>query len=516
MTNRYRLASHELSAALKNWEDGEGPTIGGRKAISQALSDAIEDAINSTADEIIEGDSVTNKPIEDEDFDAVLVFDQLADAYRDFKRRACAAVSLSEIDVDGDQALWRAIYAIREWATTRYNYAPPTSIPALRSQGVGEEQIARIYGWFTSEGEPDLEKVLGEEMKPGTWYDPKKWVHPAKRKRLAAARQGIQGRSPRRREYIRESQYGKTAPPSLDELVRLGAPAPQIAALHGLEIEDAEALLRGSEHSVQLTASESAEAARLERDTLAQVEKTAKRPRYWGIHKPATVMSWNESARFVNWLNTSLGYAAAYKFTSNGHLDNISLWSETDDPLDYDPLNQYRSKRARFVLPSAHEWYKAAYYNPSDNTYYDYANGKNTAPNPSAGGTEDNTAVHEQPYLSGPADVDQAGGLSPYGVMALGGNAMEWQESSFDLRNNSVTAGRVVRGGSWYRGGSYHEGLYSTAYGGLAPDNKVEYHDIGFRVVMLSPSGEVPEPSTLVIGTLFGLGGLLAKRRIKR
>jgi hypothetical protein len=116
-------------------------------------------------------------------------------------------------------------------------------------------------------------------MKPGTWYDPKKWVHPAKRKRLAAARQGIQGRNPRRREYIRESQYGKTAPPSLDELVRLGAPAPQIAALHGLEIEDAEALLRGSEHSVQFAVSESAEAARLERDTLAQVEKTAKRPR---------------------------------------------------------------------------------------------------------------------------------------------------------------------------------------------------------------------------------------------
>jgi hypothetical protein len=279
MTNRYRLASQELSAALKNWEDGEGPTIGGRKAISQALSDAIEDAINSTADEIIEGDSVTNKPIEDEDFDAVLAFDQLADAYRDFKRRACAAVSLSEIDVDGDQALWRAIYAIREWSTTRYNYAPPTPISVLRSQGVGDEQIARIYGWFTSEGEPDLEKVLGEEMKPGTWYDPKKWVHPAKRKRLAAARQGIQGRSPRRREYIQESQYGKTAPPSLDELVRLGAPAPQIAALHGLEIEDAEALLRGSEYSVQLAASESAEAARLERDTLAQVEKTAKRPR---------------------------------------------------------------------------------------------------------------------------------------------------------------------------------------------------------------------------------------------
>jgi hypothetical protein len=37
---------------------------------------------------------------------------------------------------------------------------------------------------------------------------------------------------------------------------------------------------------------------------------------------------------------------------------------------------------------------------------------------------------------------------------------------------------------------------------------------VGFRVVVLS--SPVPEPSTLVIGTLLGLGGMLAKRRIKR
>ena len=277
MANRYRLASQELSAALKEWEDGDGPSIAGRKAISQAFSDAIEDAINCTADELIEGDSVTTQPIEDDDFDAVLVFDQLAEAYRDFKRRACAAVSISEIDVDGDQALWRAIYAVREWSTTKYNYAPPTPISALRSQGVGDEQIARIYGWFTSEGEPDLEKVLGEEMKPGTWYDPKKWVHPAKRKRITASRAAIDARSPRRREYVRASDYGKTVPPSLEELLRLGAPAPQIAALHGMEIEDAESLLRANGHAGESIPGESQEAARLERDTLAQVEKTSRR-----------------------------------------------------------------------------------------------------------------------------------------------------------------------------------------------------------------------------------------------
>jgi sulfatase modifying factor 1 len=33
-----------------------------------------------------------------------------------------------------------------------------------------------------------------------------------------------------------------------------------------------------------------------------------------GPNKPATNISWKEAARFVNWLNTSTGGFAAYKF----------------------------------------------------------------------------------------------------------------------------------------------------------------------------------------------------------
>src|SRR5262245_16783954 len=36
-----------------------------------------------------------------------------------------------------------------------------------------------------------------------------------------------------------------------------------------------------------------------------------------GTDKPATFVRWNEAARFVNWLNTSTGGFAAYKFTSS-------------------------------------------------------------------------------------------------------------------------------------------------------------------------------------------------------
>ena len=46
-----------------------------------------------------------------------------------------------------------------------------------------------------------------------------------------------------------------------------------------------------------------------------------------GADKPATSVSWNEAARFVNWLNTSQGYQAAYKFTTGGAMTISHLWS---------------------------------------------------------------------------------------------------------------------------------------------------------------------------------------------
>ncbi len=228
-----------------------------------------------------------------------------------------------------------------------------------------------------------------------------------------------------------------------------------------------------------------------------------------GPNKPATSVSWNEAARFVNWLNTSTGNQAAYKFNTSGVNDNIALWTSGD--AGYDVNNKFRNSLAKYVLPSYNEWYKAAYYDPSNSTYYDFPNGSNTEPTPVASGTDAGTAVYNG--QSGPADVNLAGGLSPYGVMGLGGNVFEWEESSFDLANSSGSSSRGIRGGVWYNGSS---GLSSSARDILYPS--FEFNDIGFRVASLSSSAPpaVPEPSMMVIGTLFGLGGLMAKRRMKK
>jgi sulfatase modifying factor 1 len=232
-----------------------------------------------------------------------------------------------------------------------------------------------------------------------------------------------------------------------------------------------------------------------------------------GTAKPATSVSWNEAARFVNWLNTSTGGFAAYKFTTGGVNDDIALWTAADT-LDFDATNPYRSLRAKYVLPTYNEWYKAAYYSPSNSTYYDFPNGSNTAPTPVPSGTGAGTAVYNQTVAQGPADVDQTGGLSPYGVMGLGGNVTEWEESSGDLANSSGFSSRGLRGGNW---GANSSDLSSSSRNNIFPSFDID-GGLGFRVASLSSSAPpaVPEPSMMVIGTLFGLGGLMAKGRMKK
>ena len=208
---------------------------------------------------------------------------------------------------------------------------------------------------------------------------------------------------------------------------------------------------------------------------------------------PAT---WNQAARFVNWLNTSRGHQAAYNFTSSGSNSNISLWNEGQ----YQGNNKFRHKDALFVLPSLDEWYKGAFGSP-DGIWYEYPNGKNTPPLPVSSGTDSDSAVWNQNWFSSPADIYFAGGLSPYGTMGQGGNVHEFIESAFDGINDDTGESREMRGGS-YLNGSYTLGASFR----FSESPEVGAANYGFRVAM------VPEPSALSL-LAVGLGGLAMMRR---
>jgi len=232
-----------------------------------------------------------------------------------------------------------------------------------------------------------------------------------------------------------------------------------------------------------------------------------------GVNRPATGVTWNEAARFVNWLNTSQGFSPAYKFEFQpgeaGYSANadIELWTAGD--AGFDPSNRFRNSEAQYFLPSVDEWYKAAYYDPVTDTYFDFPTGSDTAPTAVASGTLADTAVYGQPIAQGPADIMDAGGLSPFGLMALGGNLMEWEETEFDFLNDVVSSDRALRGSSWDNSAA---DLSSSTR--LQSFPGFETFNIGFRVASLSSGAAVvPEPSSLAVWTLLVVCALCYGRR---
>jgi len=205
-----------------------------------------------------------------------------------------------------------------------------------------------------------------------------------------------------------------------------------------------------------------------------------------GANRPATGLSWNEAARFVNWLNTSRGHSAAYKFTTGGGNDDIALWTSTDE--GYDAGNPFRNSKAHYFLPSEDEWYKAAYYDPAANSgaggYWNFATGSDAAPEATRGGTVKGTAVFRDGVklrTKGPADITNAGGLSPYGTMAQNGNVYEWGESGITPPNDKADGLRPIRGGLWI---SSSDQLSSSFR--LSNKPSFQYYNIGFRVASVS------------------------------
>lgn len=226
-----------------------------------------------------------------------------------------------------------------------------------------------------------------------------------------------------------------------------------------------------------------------------------------GVNRPATGVSWNEAARFVNWLNTSTGNQPAYKFELQpGQLGydpntNIGLWTPLD--VGYDSNNLYRNRLAQYFMANEHEWYKAAYYDPANPVYYDQPTGSDADPISVASGIATGTAVYDRTPSAGPADVNLAGGPSPYGTVGQGGNVHEWVETSDDLLNNSITKARVYRGGDWDDSAIRLSGRGRSSNNPTIPSDR-----IGFRVV----SAVVPEPSAFLL-FCFGACAFLFRLR---
>jgi len=215
-------------------------------------------------------------------------------------------------------------------------------------------------------------------------------------------------------------------------------------------------------------------------------------------NRPVNFVSFWDAARFANWLQH--GQPTGVQEDSNSTEDGT--YTLTADGISSNSI--IRNDGASWAVASDNEWYKAAYYNPTTQTYNKYPTSSNNIPgrnllDPAPGNNANyfgsGAFPIQSPYYT--TIVGQfANSLSPYGTADQGGNVAEWTETI------ESSTDRRLRGGQYNAGAAYMSSTISDSDGAGNLDPYV-----GFRIVEVTP-----EPASMGI---LGLGviGMLIRRK---
>jgi hypothetical protein len=244
---------HRTKNCVTRWRAADGPNVGWQGVTVKAMSDELDIGLRMLCDAVADTIGGITRDFEPSVRRQILAIDQLAYAYRKFMQDA--SFESPTAPPSGSDSLWNAWDAVERSFNALDDMAglkpPPPVHHLIDVEKVSPMQIARIYGWIDENGDPDTAKVFEERDKPGTHFDPKTWVHPAIKssQKLVDAQWSV--REPRgtffqviekiEREIEHRANASKV--PSIEEFVAAGAPAAQIARVHGIDVAEAERLL---------------------------------------------------------------------------------------------------------------------------------------------------------------------------------------------------------------------------------------------------------------------------------
>ncbi len=184
--------------------------------------------------------------------------------------------------------------------------------------------------------------------------------------------------------------------------------------------------------------------------------------------KPVVYTSWYDAARFANWVNNG---ATAGASTETGAYTMATGVAVT------------RNANATWFLPTENQWYKAAYYDGTNNVYFDYSTKSSTAPDNNIPLEDSGNSANY--YVGGFTQNESyplttAGGYalskSPYGTTDQGGNVWEWTETY-----TSATSTRVRRGGAFDTDATKITSAYRESY-----NPSFETESMGFRLATIA------------------------------
>lgn len=214
-------------------------------------------------------------------------------------------------------------------------------------------------------------------------------------------------------------------------------------------------------------------------------------------NKPVVFVSFYDAARFCNWLHNG---ALPGADTEDGA---YALRGGT--PVPTNGTNVLRNAGARFALPTADEWYKAAYYDPvnpgadvNDTAdYWFYPTMSDEEPLAEAPSDNPNAANFRFNAVGNVTDVGvYVNAISHYGTFDQGGNVWETCESLFEF------GGGAIAGDGWAGTTDFMKSdqcFYPKA-------RHVEVSDTGFRIASYAANRftiTASDATDYTINTLF-------------
>lgn len=186
-----------------------------------------------------------------------------------------------------------------------------------------------------------------------------------------------------------------------------------------------------------------------------------------GWDAPVTMVTWNEAAKYCNWLTSGSPTNGAYQFDASGNT-----------LVAVDRSAALAAYGTVYAIPTEDEWYKAAYYTGSGYSLYPF--GTDTPP---LGGTNENPQanIKEGTYVNSSPNYAWkvgSGAMEQNGTYDMAGNAFEWVESAADGTLDDMAENRVMRGGSWYYNDYYARSTTRTPRDPAAPSSAIEFRPV--------------------------------------